>query len=143
MTALERYLAEVKARAAAATAGPWTVDLRGDPTRNIGKEYWSAYVEGPPNDPGALHIPSWICQTFNAPKVGHHQRDAAFIAHARTDIEKLKAMVECARDRLNTLLNACEVCVGLNDTGSLRARATKAHIEDTFAELDRLARGER
>ncbi len=56
-----------------------------------------------------------------------------------SDINRLVAMVEMAYGRFATLLRACEVCEGLNDTGSLRARATKMHIEDTFAALDRLA----
>jgi hypothetical protein len=57
----------------------------------------------------------------------------------RTLMEVQARIIRTATEQLNTLLRVCEVCAGANDVGGLRAAATKAFLEDTLTELNRLA----
>ncbi|MFD6240573.1 hypothetical protein ACFWFV_13775 [Streptomyces diastaticus] len=77
------YLAEIAARIKAATAGPWCTDgaeiYQGD-------EYsWDAF---------------WVGETCRADEADGGTVDAAFIAHARTDVPALLAEVERLRAEL-------------------------------------------
>lgn len=78
------YLAEIAARAEAATAGPWCTDgaeiYQGD-------EYaWNAF---------------WVGETCRADEADGGTVDAAFIAAARTDVPALAAEVERLRAELH------------------------------------------
>ncbi|AMM12302.1 hypothetical protein Salbus254_5874 [Streptomyces albidoflavus] len=78
------YLAEIAARAEAATAGPWCTDgaeiYQGD-------EYtWNAF---------------WVGETCRADEADGGTADAAFIAAARTDVPALLAEVERLRAELS------------------------------------------
>ncbi|PJT46185.1 hypothetical protein CWI85_34560 [Streptomyces albidoflavus] len=77
------YLAAITARAEAATAGPWCTDgaeiYQGD-------EYaWDAF---------------WVGETCRADEADGGTVDAAFVAHARTDVPALLAEVERLRAEL-------------------------------------------
>ncbi|WP_239934219.1 hypothetical protein [Streptomyces sp. CBG31] len=83
------YLAEIAARAEAATAGPWCTDgaeiYQGD-------EYaWDAF---------------WVGETCRADEADGGTVDAAFIAHARTDVPALLAEVERLRAALSSAADA-------------------------------------
>ncbi|MFD6782300.1 hypothetical protein [Streptomyces diastaticus] len=83
------YLAEIAARAEAATAGPWCTDgaeiYQGD-------EYsWDAF---------------WVGETCRADEADGGLLDAAFIAHARTDVPALLAEVERLRAALSSAADA-------------------------------------
>jgi len=88
MTALDRYLASVKERAAAATPGPW---LNGYPNAGflepMSDHVWSAHKD--------LVAKDLI------------EGDARFIAHARTDVDRLREMVE---DR-EAVLGTCRLAI--------------------------------
>lgn len=77
----DEQLAAIRARCEAATEGPWTVRQYGSPTLG-GGEFISGYgVVGP----------------FQRGEQFDSRADAAFIAHARTDIPALLAEVERLR----------------------------------------------
>ena len=81
-TVTPEELAEIRARAEAATPGPWTVDegpALADPLLE-GEGDWYRQIEGWTNTGW-----EWLCLS---------PEDAAFIAHAREDIPALVAEVE-------------------------------------------------
>lgn len=82
----EQQLAEIRARAEAATPGPWCTD---DWEIYTGTEYlpWSSL---------------WIGETCRADDCHGSRDDAAFIAAARTDVPALLAEVERLRAALGT-----------------------------------------
>ncbi len=73
---MSERLDEIKARAEAATEGPWT--------GNNGDGYGAYYVDNPTG--------RTVARCDYGPYEG--SRDATFIAHARTDIPRLVAAVE-------------------------------------------------
>lgn len=103
MTDTDKCLASVKARAAAATPGPWRLVNEIDPNP-IFLNTWG------PNYKTVFYIQAGYgfgeggnSETFSSlinitpPHITHlSMADAAFIAHARTDIPRLVAMVEAA-----------------------------------------------
>lgn len=105
-------LAEIRARAEAATAGPWCTDD------------WEIY-QGERYEAGA----EWIGETCRA--VGQSQEDranAAFVAAARSDVPALLAEVERLRAELADAAN-------LRDHWHGDARASHAHIKTLQADL--------
>jgi hypothetical protein len=109
VTAADKFLAEVRARSAAATPGPWERDC---------------------NDVYAGDLPVFQAGTEN----GH--ADCDFAARARTDVDRLVAMVEAARKALKGQWDIADECADL--TGRERARLL---YNATMAELDRIAGG--
>lgn len=100
------FLAEIRARAEAATPGPWSAHDFGYPGEeepssiviHTGKFDWNAIREG---ETAIACLPAWDRQESD---------NAEFIAHARTDVEHLVAAVEavlteCADIELDWPLN--------------------------------------
>lgn len=85
-TKLESYLQEVKERAEKATPGAW-----------LHEKHKDDYVF-PPASCGEDHPP--VCDVSNS-----NSRDADFIAHSRTDIPKLLAMLEEALEAIRFYAN--------------------------------------
>ncbi|MGW9638871.1 hypothetical protein ACWHAU_06890 [Streptomyces albidoflavus] len=86
------YLAEIAARAEAATAGPWCTD---GAELYQGDEYaWDAF---------------WVGETCRADEADGGTADAAFIAAARTDVPALLAEVERLRAELAARPTRAEV----------------------------------
>lgn len=95
-------LAEIKARAQAATPGPWFAgDANGGDPPHERRPFWVVSTED--TDPDLGEAPEeWAAEI----RVGA-QGDAEFIAHAREDVPALVAEVE----RLQTALGAIQaVC---------------------------------
>lgn len=86
-------LDEIKARLAAATAGPWTI---------FGSELYE-------DEFAVMHSEGRNCVAD-----GVLRRDAEFIAHARADIEWLIGELEQARNRAQA---HCELCGGAGFIG--------------------------
>lgn len=112
------YLAEIAARAEAATAGPWCTDgaeiYQGD-------EY-VAYA-------------FWVGETCRADEADGGLLDAAFIAHARTDVPALLAEVERLRAALNS---ATDVIAARDDEiGDWSAKNAALRAELHYAQLKR------
>jgi len=79
-------LDEIKARAAAATEGPWVND-----STEIGRPF-----------PGTDTIDVWVAESCHPNGDGiDGEANAEFIAHARTDIPALAAAVEAYFDGVN------------------------------------------
>lgn len=91
MTKLETYLAQVKARAEKATPGPWCgIDfLTNGPNTSEGP---GLTIHLRPLDAGT----ALLCHTTDLT-----EDDQKFIAHSRTDIEKLLAIIEVYRSALD------------------------------------------
>ena len=111
MTELEKYLAEVKARAEAATPGPWQRGGSGTVIADVGGD--SAFDIIATEDVG-------LCKDFE---------NTEFIMHARTDVDRLVAMVEAARAGLIAV------------AGPQRGEYVDRNAREALAELDRLAAG--
>jgi hypothetical protein len=111
MTPTDKYLAEVKERAAAATSGPWEI-CPGD-----GSVGTSSAEYGPNNN-----LKMEIADITSA-----RWTDSEFIANAREDIPRLVAMVEAARKALDYYSEY----IG-NDERGVQARKA-------IAEFDRIA----
>ncbi len=82
-------LAAIEARAEAATKGPWHVDGAPDEAK-----YIVQYTSG-----GGVHVGTYVTDLVET------DEDAEFIAHARTDIPALLAMVREQRAALDAVLN--------------------------------------
>lgn len=126
----EQQLAEICARAEAATPGPWCTDGAEIYT---GTEYlpWSSL---------------WIGETCRADDCHGSRDDAAFIAAARTDvpallaeIERLRAERDAFADRVDTLTAVARS----NRRAYVEAVATVAALEHKRVELERIANAER
>jgi hypothetical protein len=93
MTALDKYLASVKERAEAATPGPW------EPCIGSGNCEMTALSHQEQEGPGTEFVcdllPDWALDL--SPRKAENME---FIAHARTDVDRLAAMVEAARKHL-------------------------------------------
>jgi hypothetical protein len=111
VTALDKYLASVKVRAAAATPGPWVLDER--------YPYY-VYCDDV--------LGSAVLTNENLYTVPDEQKRAnvAFAQGARTDVDRLVAMVERALKSLDLMACHCDP-----DPECGRCRA--------IAELERLA----
>jgi hypothetical protein len=84
----DQQLDDIEARTAAATAGPWCTDS------------WEIY-QGTEYVPG---ISEWIGETCRgATSLDQDRADAAFVAHARTDVPALLAEVRQLRTRVAEL----------------------------------------
>lgn len=105
MVSVDKYLAEVKVRAEKTTKGEW---------------HWKAA------SPSTARV--WA---DSAPVINEkiYLGDAEFIAHARTDIPRLVAMLEATRQALSD-------CWHENCFSDVERR-----INEAFAELDRIAGG--
>ena len=88
MTAIETRLAEIRARAEAATDGPWEWAAR----TTVDGDKWAVF-HGESTSALAMNNDGW------AP-------DAEFIAASRTDLPALLAAVEAVRELLPSLLEA-------------------------------------
>ncbi|MFR9794274.1 hypothetical protein ACL07V_37570 [Streptomyces sp. MB22_4] len=86
MTQLD--LDAIEARANAATPGPWTTDG------------WEIY-QGDGNS--APDLMKWVGETCRADDYDGSQNDAAFIAHARTDVPAMAAEIRRLRARVTEL----------------------------------------
>jgi hypothetical protein len=116
MTALNKYLAEVATRSKAATPGDWYWDTKGanwlmSPERTI---------------LSASHDGNYVSDVSIKPA------NAEFIAHARTDIDRLGKMLERAVDALTKT-----PCTGNGNIHELSCFKCA-----TIAELERIATGE-
>ncbi|MGW6912517.1 hypothetical protein ACWGB8_01645 [Kitasatospora sp. NPDC054939] len=80
----------IKARADAATPGPWTADSH-------------EIYQGTPDD--CLPDPTWIGETCNVDLPDHGAANARFIAHARVDVPALVAALCVDESTVATLLN--------------------------------------
>jgi hypothetical protein len=110
-TPVDKFIAEVKARAEKATPGPW-------------HQWDKDWVVSPVP---SQEIPG--CNEGTAYTVGKNQSaDAEFIAHARTDVDHLVAMVEA-------------VLPYLRDTAEDDWARTENPAKELLAELDRIAAG--
>lgn len=133
----DEQLAAIEARAAAATPGPWFWQFRP-------REFLARLVSGAPMRPFVMAFGRWGMWSAKPlvnvndvmVSLANHtdHPDAAFIAHARTDVPALVAEVRRLRDRVAllegegglTLFNLMELHAALRD----RARAVVA--EDTY-----------
>lgn len=86
-TPCEKLLAEIEARLAEATPGPWKQEDGGTGIRCAWRD--------------------WIATAALLPIVGQGESNADLIAHSRTDLEKLAAMVKCARAALTCHESSC------------------------------------
>jgi hypothetical protein len=95
MTIAPERIAEIEARCAAATAGPWelapqphVLPAYGDKPDYPWNEWWIRSGWEHPQVKGKFFI---LCQGqgHDGPVVGIREEDAAFIAHARQDLEDL------------------------------------------------------
>lgn len=103
--------AEIEARAAAATEGPWIAEYSG--------EQGNCVI---PHD--AKSTREAVCVT----RLYHQHADAEFIAHSRTDVETLLAAV---RERDDTIARVREVCLlGLDEIAQKSIDATVARMQD-------------
>ncbi|MGW4181301.1 hypothetical protein ACWEK2_04010 [Streptomyces albidoflavus] len=115
------YLAEITARAEAATAGPWCTDgaeiYQGD-------EYaWDAF---------------WVGETCRADEADGGTVDAAFIAHARTDVPALLAEVQRLRVELDKrTAQYAEAAAALAEQVQRSGQRMREHNADR-EELERL-----
>jgi hypothetical protein len=82
MTSQPLNLDEIEARAAAATPGPWTTD---------GWEIYQGTGAGIPD------LMKWVGETCRADDYDGSRNDAAFIAHARTDVPAMTAEIRRLR----------------------------------------------
>ena len=115
----EQELAEIEARAAAAEPGPWRWREREHNERirktsragRRSREQWVYLLQGPAPDANwedDQHIHqvmalNWsVIRGTTLSNVGPHPKNAAFIAHSRTDVPQLAAEVR----RLRALLEA-------------------------------------
>lgn len=116
----DKFLASVKARAAAATPGPWS--------KTSALPMYAIAAD-------KVDVVTATGREYRANHSGRHgcrEADAEFIAHARTDIERLVAMVEAARKALDDVTwHARPDCL-----------PALAIAEKCLAALDRLAAGE-
>ena len=84
----ETRLAEIEARSAAATAGPWNINC------------WSSAVgEALTAVDAVTPYAMVVCPTNNTPTI----TDATFIAHARTDIDDLCAELRAAWELIENI----------------------------------------
>jgi hypothetical protein len=123
-------LAKLRELAKAATPGPWAHVRRGHPDAH--PDLQSAFVEGPPNRLDQ----SWtsnVCQAHNAPTLGHHHNDAAFIAAANP------AAITALLDRLERAESALR---WVDDRLDLERRSRFIETNEMWyrAELDVIAR---
>jgi hypothetical protein len=119
-------LGEIEARAEAATEGPWTVERQ---TQDIGGYGPYEYV----------HIPEvtdleWTPDGADCHMCGadFEEANAEFIAHARTDIPTLLAMVREQRARLDhirALADNAPSFMGFDDTGTVAVFAIRAALK--------------
>lgn len=118
MTAADKFLAEVRARSVAATPGPW---------ESFDSGPWGGEGAGVAIGP---NVYDWF--TTAAPTTEQRANDSHFIAHTRTDVDRLVAMVEAARKALD------ESCDDRHGCGP-----TTRHCPSCVAkrELDRIAGG--
>lgn len=132
----EQWLAEIEARANAATAGPWCTDS------------WEIY-QGTEYMPG---ISQWIGETCRGTTSMEQDRaDAAFVAAARTDVPAL--VTEVRELLLHTRTLEALVAEQSAEVDHLRARVTeleraaieaeRAEIRQSFMELSAQAREDR
>ena len=93
MKTLNDMLKEIEARANAATPGPWDNRCKEFSNSERARHIWSEY--------------GWLC-TLESP-LDSKEVDAAFIAHARTDVPKLLAMLRLAIAQRNVALQGCNI----------------------------------
>lgn len=110
-TTTER-LAQIRARAEAATPGPWTTD---------GAEIYQGTKDDVP------HFAKWIGETCRADENDDGKTDAQFIAHARTDVPTLLAEV----NRLRIFADATD-----RRHEEIRAMFAKVDIRDSAEAWD-------
>jgi len=122
VTDLEKYLAEVKKRAEAATPGPWQRGGSGTVIADVGGDISFDVIA--PNDIG----------------VSKELENREFIIHCRTDIPRLVEMVETVISAHYSYGFICNVCQGGSVTGA-RKHTQECWIAKMEAELDRLAAG--
>lgn len=129
-SALTKYLSEVRERESRATAGPW--ESSPDNSVCTTDPRWF--------EPGGAEIHLQICDLgLGEP----HRSNSEFIAHARTDITRLRSMLERAVEALDVALEAnwsCECpiqeeCAKEQDTW----RCTHCKLQDAYADLERIA----
>lgn len=101
MKNLEDMLKEIEARANAATPGPWDNRCKEFSNSERARHIWSEY--------------GWLC-TLESP-LDSKEVDATFIAHARTDVPKLLAMLRLAIEQRDTAYT----CSWDKDLGSMIA----------------------
>jgi hypothetical protein len=120
----EQQLAEIEARATAATAGPWCTDA------------WEIY-QGTEYVPG---ISEWIGETCRGATTPEQDRaDAAFVAAARADVPALVAAVRRLRAELEPyeVLNPQQCPKGLHADWLVDSENTHACPWCRIAELER------
>lgn len=98
----EQQLAEIRARVAGATAGPWMAD---------GAEIYRAPW-------GYVVIDQWVGEMLRIEDEAASNADAQFVAHARTDVPSLLAEIDRLRTQVATIRRAL---LGTTDGGEVEA----------------------
>jgi hypothetical protein len=163
MTTLDKYLAEVKARSKAATPGPWfsgswsgRCHLKHAHGRDICRyEYtfnsdWKACVVARSEDGTHINVVT-TTEEYGALS----DTDSEFIAHAPTDIDRLREMVEKQTEALRAaqfhfaVIKSHTKCIGSTlchvDGNCVYCAAvtSEMRVRAALAELERIARGEK
>jgi hypothetical protein len=119
----EQRLAEITARAEAATPGPWCTDG------------WEIYQGAPEDVPNLL---KWIGETCRPEDTEGAAADAAFVAAAREDVPALLAEIEQSR-------TAARAAAAIFRQIATRAEARQwphpGMLRQAAADLDRIAGG--
>lgn len=127
----ESRLSAIKARVSAATSGPWEVTEIRDGRQPEGVEELGVFA---PNDPRSYQKPdeTWhsalICRGMDGPT---RAANAAFIAHAREDVEDLAIELQRAVE------NGATLAMLTRQHGREREHM-EAHIAALEAEVERL-----
>lgn len=127
MTALDAYLSAVRARAAAATPGPWAWQKIGGHYHLVGQHGMRPIILSASSRNRTPYLTNRHTATDLLSELTPEHPDSQFTAAARTDVDRLVAMVEAARKALEAQ------CNGYVTAG--KARAARAALD----ELDRLA----
>lgn len=110
------HLAEIEARAEAATEGPWT--------EGQDSAVWNARIYGPPN---SGHRSTSLCEVLQN-GAGDAANNRAFIAHARTDIPDLLAAYKAAQEE-NERLKAAIIWIDTSDPQTTEAANRKFSLK--------------